>query len=229
MGADVVDDIFDHRKISAAVKLFQPYKSPGGDGVYPIILQSTWEIIGPILRTIMIASFTFGCIPSSWLNSKGVFLPKLGKASYRKVKSFRLVTLTSVQLKIMERVIYWFMEKKITSLSLLHVNQFGFTRGKSTDTALHELVMRIEEAIINKKFALGIFLDIEGAFDNVPFEVINHSLAQFNFPGAVQRWIDYILRRRLLEFSLNDVTIVKNPKKGFPQGGFFLPYYGYLS
>ena len=38
--------------------------------------------------------------------------------------------------------------------------------GKSTDTALHVLVGKIEKALYNKEYALGVFLDIEGAFNN---------------------------------------------------------------
>jgi len=50
--------------------------------------------------------------------------------------------------------------------SPLNKNQHAYLAGKSTDTALHNLVGKIERALNNKEYALGVFLDIEGAFNN---------------------------------------------------------------
>ena len=47
------------------------------------------------------------------------------------------------------------------------VLQYGFKAGVSTETALHEFVRRIELSLAKKRTALGIFLDIVGAFDNI--------------------------------------------------------------
>ena len=47
----------------------------------------------------------------------------------------------------------------------MHPRQHAYQAGKSTESALHQLVGRIEKALDAKEFALGIFFDIEGAFD----------------------------------------------------------------
>jgi hypothetical protein len=44
----------------------------------------------------------------------------------------------------------------------LHRNQHAFQIGKSTETALHNVVTRVGSAIEHKDIALGAFLDIEG-------------------------------------------------------------------
>ena len=51
----------------------------------------------------------------------------------------------------------------------LSASQYGFRAGVSTETALHELVHRVEHCLVRKQPALGIFLDIVGAFDNATF------------------------------------------------------------
>jgi hypothetical protein len=51
----------------------------------------------------------------------------------------------------------------------LHEAQNAYQRGKSCETALYDLLNRIEEALRYKIFAFGTFLDIEGAFDNTSF------------------------------------------------------------
>ena len=47
-----------------------------------------------------------------------------------------------------------------------------FTLGFPSKLALHEFVRRIESSLAKKKTALGIFLDIVGAFDNVTHKSI---------------------------------------------------------
>jgi hypothetical protein len=44
--------------------------------------------------------------------------------------------------------------------------QHAYLKGKSTETALHDLVYKIDGSVAQKEFALGVFLDVEGAFDN---------------------------------------------------------------
>ena len=41
---------------------------------------------------------------------------------------------------------------------------------------MHKLVKKFEFAILNQGMALGTFLDIEGAFDNVSFNAIERAL-----------------------------------------------------
>ena len=54
-----------------------------------------------------------------------------------------------------------------------------FRAGVSTETALHEFLRRVEHCLVSKKPALGIFLDIVGAFDNVTFR---------SFVAALRGW-----------------------------------------
>ena len=51
----------------------------------------------------------------------------------------------------------------------LSASQYGFRVDVSTETALHECVRRVEHCLVRKKPALGIFLDIVGAFSNITF------------------------------------------------------------
>jgi hypothetical protein len=42
----------------------------------------------------------------------------------------------------------------------------------STETALFQVVHRLEKSLKHKDIALGAFLDIEGAFDNTSFNAM---------------------------------------------------------
>jgi hypothetical protein len=61
--------------------------------------------------------------------------------------------------------------------------------GKSTETALHNVVTRIENAIEHKDTALRAFVGIEGAFDRTSFDKIKQAPERHGIEPAVCRWI----------------------------------------
>jgi len=52
----------------------------------------------------------------------------------------------------------------------------AYQAGKSTESALHQLVGRIECALDAKEYTVGVFFDIEGAFDNTTMDSIRTAL-----------------------------------------------------
>ena len=221
--SEMGDVIFTEERATYAVGQFKPYKSPGGDGVYPIMLQEGWDVLSPIYLAICRASLKLGHIPKIWQKAKGAFIPKPGKDSYNSAKSFRLITLTSFQLKVMERMIYWYLNSNLGIDRLISKNQHGFRAGKSTESALHQLVTRIERTIVGGEYALGIFLDIEGAFDNVSFKTIIEALNRAQLPLIIVRWINALLRSRTVTVTVQSKSVSKKVKKGCPQGGILSP------
>ena len=58
---------------------------------------------------------------------KVVFITKLGKDDYSVPKAYRLITLSNFLLKVMKRVVNWFLSEKVFALPL--PNQQVYTRG----------------------------------------------------------------------------------------------------
>ena len=79
---------------------FLPFKTPGPDGIYPVLLQKGWNSIRSIYQTIFQMCLKYSYVPKVWKEGAGIFIPKPGKENYHEVKSFRMITLTSFQLKI---------------------------------------------------------------------------------------------------------------------------------
>jgi hypothetical protein len=48
--------------------------------------------------------------------------------------------------------------------------QHAFRKDKGTDSALSEVVDKIEAGMLRKEHTLGVFLDIAGAFNNLSFD-----------------------------------------------------------
>ena len=62
---------------------------------------------------------------------------------------------------------YSFLEK----YSCLYKYQFGFRKNHSTNHALIEITEKIRKALDSGKFACGIFVDLQKAFDTVNHEI----------------------------------------------------------
>ena len=90
-----------------------------------------------------------------------------------------LNTLTSFQLKWLERLLVYHLNEDTNLPAKFFVFPYGFRTGVSTETALHEFLWRIELSLAKKKkSALGIFLNIVGAFDNVTPKSIGDALRE---------------------------------------------------
>jgi len=66
----------------------------------------------------------------------------------------------------MQRLVDRYLRDEALALISLHPNQYAYQAGKSVETALHQLTVRVWKVLYQQETALGVFLDIEGAFNN---------------------------------------------------------------
>ena len=80
-------------KIAVAIHQFQNKKSPGPDGLRPIVLKNlprrSLEHLLFIFKACLLLSFT----PTKWKGSRVVFIAKPGKSNYKSAKSWRPISL----------------------------------------------------------------------------------------------------------------------------------------
>jgi Reverse transcriptase (RNA-dependent DNA polymerase) len=135
-----------------------------------------------------------------------IFIPKPGRESYELAKSFRPISLTLFLLEMLERLVEQSIRDGPLKKYSLQESQHAYQKGKSAETALHDLVSRVEGALKQKIFAMGSFLDMEGAFYNTSFQAMNMGCGGHGVNPTSTRWIDALLGqmdrellRRLLE------------------------------
>jgi hypothetical protein len=58
---------FTNRREEWAIDSFAPYKSPGMDKIFPVLLQEGWRIIVPFLVKIFYSCLAAGYVPAIWL------------------------------------------------------------------------------------------------------------------------------------------------------------------
>ncbi|XP_054287676.1 uncharacterized protein LOC129003409 [Macrosteles quadrilineatus] len=125
--------------------------------------------------------------------------------------------------KAMEKIINRHVRDEILMNSSLNVNQHAFMMGKSTTTALHSLVVRIEDTLDHKEILAGVFMDIQGAFDNVSYQSIEEALTDREIPQEIVCWIMALLRSREISATVGDSSVIVEARRGCPQGGVLSP------
>ena len=66
--------------MEAPINEFQPFKAPGLDGLYPVLLQKAWNQLKGYYHVIFQACLRHSYVPSAWKKGAGIFLLKPGKA-----------------------------------------------------------------------------------------------------------------------------------------------------
>ena len=150
----------------------------------------------------------------AWKEGTVIFFPKPGKESYYEAQSFRMITLTSFQLKLLERLVLYHINEDNNVQAKLSASQYGFRAGVSTETALHEFLRRVEHCLGRKKPALFIFLDIVGAFDNVTFRSFVAALRRLGMSKILTSWIETLLRHCTVQVKFYGDKVKKGSSKG---------------
>ena len=158
----------DARHVHQALLSFGPNKAPGPDNLRPKVLGNLTIEAYTLIAAVYRQSLTDGFIPDRLLAMKVRFLPKSGKDKYESPKAYRPITLSNFLLKGLERIVQWRLQE--TTLSEPLLNQHAYTRGRSTETALEDVVFYLKKYRIKDRFTMATSLDCSGAFDNVTFD-----------------------------------------------------------
>ena len=119
------------------------------------------------------------------------------------------------------------MDRFVTDETLvskpLHPNQHAYQAGKSVETALHQLMVRVEKALDQQELALGVFLNIEGAFNSTSYDSMCVALARHGVNRTIVRWVKATLEGRRATATLGNLFRGVAVSRGCPQGGVLSP------
>ena len=151
------------------------------------------------------------------------FLKKKGKPSSAP-SSYRSISLTSTLCKLLEKVVAgrlrWFLESR----NLLNSSQAGFRKGRGCADQIVRLVQDVAASSTQKKMTLGVFLDLEKAFDMVWREVIVNQLFQMGIKGRMLHWIHDFLQDRTIQVKVGTAfSRSHHLENGTPKGSVLSP------
>ena len=145
------------------------------------------------------------------------------QSSWERLTSWRAVSCASILLKGMEKPV----EKYITGTFLvdrpLSSEQFAYQPGKSSEMALSRLVRQVEKNFSDREVMIAIFLDIQGAFDNVSFGSILRAMQAHGVDFHTVKWIESLLSTRRCVTELSGERLGFQVAQGCPQGGVLSP------
>ena len=124
------------------------------------------------------------------------------------------------------------MEKIITkrlyiwceSNSLINKEQSGFKSGHTTNEQLFKLIQHIKESFKNNNKCIGVFLDMEKAFDRVWHAGLKFKLYSLGVPKIILLWISSLLNGRRMGVNINgNFSRYIQPNYRVPQGSPLSP------
>ena len=133
--------------------------------------------------------------------------------------NYRPVSLTSLVMKLAERVVRKIIVYHMESKNLLSKNQHGFRAGRSTLTQLLTHFDKVFGGMLEGASTDTIFLDYAKAFDKVDHQLLLEKMTRYGFPPNLVSWIHSFLTNR------SQVVVVKGAHSreeevisGVPQG-----------
>ncbi|CAK1578767.1 unnamed protein product [Parnassius mnemosyne] len=192
-------------------------------GISVTVITSIIDLIAPHLAIIFNTCIDSGVFPDLMKYSKVIPLFKSGStldpANYRPISV--LPTLSKIFEKIiLDQLLIFFNTNK-----LLHKNQFGFTRGRSTSDAGVELMKYIFNAWENSQDALGIFCDLSKAFDCVHHDTLIRKLQHYGVKNLALKLITSYLSNRTQKVVINGKCSSGSVvSMGVPQGSILGPF-----
>lgn len=219
-----------HQEVMKAIDSLKPKTSSGIDDISAKLTKLCKEELTYPLTHIINKSLNQGIFPDNLKIAK--VYPKFKKGSQTDINSYRPISLIPTFSKIIEKIV---LERLLTHLqqhNLLTRQQHGFLKGRSTSTALIQLIEHITDRLEESCNVTSLFLDFSKAFDCVNHDQLILKLRSLGVRGNEENWFKSYLkdRQQLVEVtSKNDNTIIKTHsdtiylKRGVPQGSVLGP------
>lgn len=219
---DPMNEPFSFSELECALSGLKD-STPGIDGIpYSFICKAS-DTTKSYLLSILNQIFISGIVPETWKSQIIIPILKPGKDPSLS-SSYRPIALSSVLAKIMEHLINnrltWFVESR----GLISKRQFGFRRGKGTIDSLSILTTEVRLAFSRNEHLIGVFLDVNSAYDRVQLPILRSKLLKLNIPARLVTIICNMLMARLIHVRVNGSLLPPHMVwQGLPQGSVLSP------
>ncbi len=161
--------------------------------------------------------------PTQWRLAHIIPLRKPGKDATRP-ESYRPISLTNVLCKILERTVVKRMHNKLAEIEKMDRYQSGFKPGKSTIDSLVLLSQEIQTGYAQKQHTIGVFFDIEKAFDRIRPTSILYALQDLGLGGNTYYFVRNFLKDRFFQVRVGQTLSTETRQlTGTPQGSVLSP------
>ena len=212
----------DDIEVATIISSLSPSKSSGPNGIPTRILHLLKNDISVVLAKIFNLSLSSGVHPDILKISKTI--PIFKKGSRLLVSNYRPISLLSNLNKILEKIVHNRVYTFLEDTSCIYSLQFGFRKKHSTNHTLIDITDSIRKALDDKKFACGVFVDLQKAFDTVNHDILISKLDHYGIRGTANNWFASYLSNRSQYVSILGFDSTTNTiSHGVPQGSVLGP------
>ena len=217
-----IDVTTDEDEVRKLLKELKVDKSPGPDGIHPLLLSKLADSLAGPLSRLYNLTFTLSSIPEEWKLGRICAIHKKGDT--RLASNYRPVSLTSVIGKVGERIIRKRVMHHLSVNRLLTQNQYGFIPGRNIQLQLLRIVDDWTEAWDQRHELDCVYLDFSKAFDRVPHKRLLMKLESLGINRNTILWIKDFLTNRVQEVRVGEATSERIAvTSGIPQGSVLGP------
>ena len=209
-------------EVLSTINSIKKGNSSGPDGLSPnLIKHIKSHIISPLAYLINM-SFQDGTFPKILKTSK--VIPIFKKGSPTSASNYRPISLLSCIGKILEKVMSSRINKFFDKHGVFCNSQYGFRKAHSTVHAVIDSVNTVNTALAQNNHVLGIFCDLEKAFDCVNHQILLTKLNHYGVRGVALKWFESYLNGRLQFTYVNGTcSSTESVLCGVPQGSVLGP------
>ena len=152
-------------------------------------------------------------------------IPFFKKADPLECIDYRPISLNSNIIKVFEKLVhkrlYCFLNQNV----ILYNNQYGFRNNNSAINALIDITKKIRNALDNKNYACGVFIDLEKSFATVNHTILLDKLKYYGVRGITNNWFKCFLEHRYQYTNIKECSSEKLLiTHGVPQGSVLGPF-----
>ena len=220
---DFVNEPISYDELEKCVLKLHNKKAVGMDGIPNEILKNkdvmlaTWKLF-----TVY---FTNGVVPSVWLKSVVVPIPKSSKKDPFTPLNYRGLSILSCVAKLYSSVLNTRITKYCDMMDIIVDEQNGFRSGRSCEDHIFSLTSIIHDRIENKKPVFCAFIDLEKAFDHIDRNLLLYRLIQYNIDGKMYKAVKSLYTNTFSCVKLNNelYTDIFSVQFGVKQGDNLSP------
>lgn len=219
---EMVTSPFTNTEVLRTILKMKKGKAPGPDGIYPETLHQVAPQITPFMTDILNEALGLGRIPAAWKTANAVIIKKAVEKEATDPRSYRPICLLNILGKVQERLLCDRLQAH-RELKGLNEHQFGFRKNKSIDDAVNHVLHLVEET--RTKYAIVIFIDIQGAFDNMWWPALFQRLRELQVPASLYNSLLDYCQDRTVQWRTGSKKVLKKITKGCPQGSILGPVF----
>lgn len=212
-------DVVEIKKI---INKLKSHSAPGYDKIPTILFKTYHKYLLEPLTYLYNLSLEKGVFPNIFKIAIVTPIYKAGEKD--QASNYRPISVLSILSKILEKIVNKRLMTYLEKNNLISVNQYGFRNNRSTNDAVLKLSSIVTSHLDKERKSIGLFLDLQKAFDTVSLPILLKRLENLGIRGTAHKWFeDYLVNRNQKVRVGDHISESARCTYGVPQGSALGP------